>query len=265
MADIINLKQDALWMRKRILELALKSSSSGSHLGGSLSLVEILTALYNVANISKDDNRDRVILSKGHGALALYTVLELKKVMSPELVDTFETNGTHLFAHASRDVKHGIEFSGGSLGLGISYAIGVALACKTKGLDNHIYAIVGDGECNEGIFWEAMMTAHQFKLDNLTIIVDNNGLQADGFTKEIIDLSPLVDKLTAFGLKAVTVDGHDFEPLLNAISMHEEGKPVAIVANTIKGKGVSFMENEASWHHGVLNQKKYDKAMEELA
>ena len=141
MADIEKMKQDALWMRKRILGLALKSGSSGSHLGGSLSLVEILTALYSTVKISKDENRDRVILSKGHGALALYTVLELKGIMTSELVDTFETNGTHLFAHASRDVEHGIEFSGGSLGLGISYAIGVALACKTKGLNNHIYAI----------------------------------------------------------------------------------------------------------------------------
>lgn len=265
MANFEAIKQDTLWMRKRILELALKSGSSGSHLGGSLSLVEILTALYGVVNFSKDESRDRVILSKGHGALALYTVLELKGVMTPDLVNTFETNGTHLFAHASRDVEHGIEFSGGSLGLGISYAIGVALACKTKGLNNHIYAIVGDGECNEGVFWEAMMTARQFKLDNLTVIVDNNGLQADGFTREIIDLSPLDEKLTAFGLKAVTVDGHDVESLLSAIALREEGKPVAIVANTVKGKGVSFMENEAAWHHGVLNQKKYDKAMEELA
>lgn len=252
-------------IRKRILDLALKAGSSGAHLGGSLSMVEILTALYSVVNISKDDSRDRVILSKGHGALALYTVLECKGIMTPELVDSFETNGTHLFAHASRDVEHGIEFSGGSLGLGMSYAIGVAMACKAKGLNNHIYVIVGDGECNEGIFWEAIMAAHQYKLDNLTVIVDNNGLQADGFTHDIIDLSPLADKLNAFGLKSVNVDGHDIEALTEAISMREAGRPVAIVANTIKGKGVSFMENEASWHHGVLNQKKYDKAMEELA
>ena len=264
MTDIEILKDNAIWMRKRILGLALKAGSSGAHIGGSLSLVEILTALYNVVNLSKDDNRDRVILSKGHGALALYTALELKGMMSSDLVDTFETNGTHLFSHASRDIEHGIEFSGGSLGLGISYAIGVALACKTKGLNNHIYAIVGDGECNEGVFWEAMMTSHQFQLDNLTVIVDNNGLQADGFTKEIIDLSPLADKLTAFGLKTLTVDGHDVKSLIDAIAVREEGMPTAIVANTVKGKGVSFMENEAAWHHGVLNQKKYDKAMEEL-
>lgn len=264
MAGIEQLKKEALQMRKRILGLALKSGASGAHLGGSLSLVEILTALYEEANISKDEHRDRVILSKGHGALALYTVLEKKGVMTPELVDTFETNGTHLFAHASRDVEHGIEFSGGSLGLGVSYAIGVALACKTKGLGNHVYVIVGDGECNEGIFWEAMMTAHKFALDNLTVIVDNNGLQADGFTKEILDLSPMEDKFTAFGFQSVVVDGHDLVALSKALTIREPEKPVAIVANTIKGKGVSFMENEAAWHHGVLNQKKYDSAMAEL-
>lgn len=265
MANIIQLKEEALEMRKRILGLALKSGSSGSHLGGSLSMVEILTALYDVVNISNDERRDRVILSKGHGALALYTALEKKGIMSSALVDSFETNGTHLFAHASRDVEHGIEFSGGSLGLGVSYAIGVALACKSRGLNNHIYVIVGDGECNEGVFWEAMMAAHQFKLNNLTVIVDNNGLQADGFTKDIIDLSPLEDKLVAFGLKALTIDGHDIESIIGAIAIREEDKPIAIVANTVKGKGISFMENEAAWHHGVLNQKKYDKAMEELA
>lgn len=265
MADIEQLKQDALWMRKRILELALKSGPSGAHLGGALSLVEVLVALYSVANISHGDSRDRVILSKGHGALALYTALELKGKMSKELVDTFETNGTHLFAHASKDVEHGIEFSGGSLGLGISYAVGVALACKEKGLNNHVYVIVGDGECNEGLFWEALMAIKQFQLNNMTIIVDNNGLQADGFTNEIIDLSPMADKLQAFGLKAIEVDGHDIEALVKVLSSKEEDHPAAIVANTVKGKGVSFMENSAAWHHGVLNQKKYDKAMEELS
>ena len=228
-------------------------------------MVEILAALYSVANVSHDDSRDRVILSKGHGALALYTALELNGKMSKELVDTFETNGTHLFAHASRDIEHGIEFSGGSLGLGISYAVGVALACKEKGLNNRIYVIVGDGECNEGLFWEALMAIKQFQLNNMTVIIDKNGLQADGFTNEIIDLSPMADKLQAFGLKTIEVDGHDMEALVNVFSSKERNQPVAIVANTIKGKGVPFMENSAAWHHGVLNQKKFDKAMEELS
>lgn len=265
MIDFERIKNDSHWMRRRILDLALKAGSSGAHLGGSLSLVEILATLYSVANVSTDETRDRIILSKGHGALALYTALERYGLVPSEVVDTFETNGTHLYAHASRNIANGIEFSGGSLGLGVSFSVGVALACKEKGLQNRIYVIVGDGECNEGIFWESVMAINQFKLDNITLIVDNNGLQADGPTSEIIDLSPMAEKLNAFGLDTVTVDGHDAESIYKALNNKNNGRPIAIVANTIKGKGVSFMENAAGWHHGVLNQKKYDKALEELA
>lgn len=263
--NIEQLNHDALWMRRRILDLALKAGSSGAHLGGALSLVEILATLYGVAKISDDDKRDRIILSKGHGALALYTALEKHGILSSEVVETFETNGTHLYAHASRDISKGIEFSGGSLSLGISFSVGVALACKEKNLDNRIYVIVGDGECNEGLFWESIMAINQFKLNNMTIIIDNNGLQADGPTNEIIDLSPMADKLNAFGFDAISIDGHDVSAIYQALSRENGEKPQAIIANTVKGKGVSFMENSAAWHHGVLNQKKYDKAIEELA
>ena len=265
MIDFERIKNDSHWMRHRILDLALKAGSSGAHLGGSLSLVEILATLYSVANVSTDEIRDRIILSKGHGALALYTALERYAIVPSEVVDTFETNGTHLYAHASRNIANGIEFSGGSLGLGVSFSVGVALACKEKGLQSRVYVIVGDGECNEGIFWESVMAINQFKLDNITLIIDNNGLQADGPTSEIIDLSPMAEKLNAFGMDAVAIDGHDVESIYNALNRENSGKPMAIVANTIKGKGVSFMENAAGWHHGVLNQKKYDKALEELA
>lgn len=265
MIDFEKIKNDSHWMRSRILDLALKAGPSGAHLGGSLSLVEILATLYSVANVSTDETRDRIILSKGHGALALYTALERYGIVPSEVVETFETNGTHLYAHASRNIANGIEFSGGSLGLGVSFSVGVAIACKEKGLQNRIYVIVGDGECNEGIFWESVMAINQFKLDNITLIVDNNGLQADGPTSEIIDLSPMAEKLNAFGMDVVTIDGHDAESIYKALNMENNGKPIAIVANTVKGKGVSFMENETAWHHGVLNQKKYDKAMEELA
>ena len=265
MIDFEQIKNDAHWMRCRILNLALKAGSAGAHLGGALSLVEILATLYNMAFVSTDETRDRIILSKGHGALALYTALERYGIVSSEVVDTFETNGTHLYAHASRNIANGIEFSGGSLGLGVSFSVGVALACRKKGLHNRIYVIVGDGECNEGIFWEAMMAMNHFNLDNITLIIDNNGLQADGPTKEIMDLSPLAEKLSVFGLDAVTIDGHDSESLFEALTRENNGKVMAIVANTVKGKGVSFMENAAGWHHGVLNQKKYDKAIEELA
>ena len=259
------MKINSLNIRRRILELALKAGSSGAHLGGSLSCVEILSAIYeklDVANMS--EHRDRVILSKGHGALALYCVLEAVGIMTKEDVETFETNGTHLFAHASRNIEKGIEFSGGSLGLGISFAVGVAMACKEKCLSNHIYVIVGDGECDEGIFWESLEAINKYKLDNMTIIVDKNGIQADGPTEQVMDLSPMSEKLASFGLDVIEVDGHSVEELTKALNKATGGKAKAVIAHTVKGKGVSFMENTAAWHHGVVNQKKYDKAVEEL-
>jgi len=256
---------NTLDIRKRILELALKAGSGGAHLGGSLSCVEILSAIYEKIDVTnKSVHRDRVILSKGHGALALYCVLEAVGIMTKEDVETFETNGTHLFAHASRNIEKGIEFSGGSLGLGISFAVGVAMACKAKHLTNHIYVIVGDGECDEGIFWESLEAINKYKLDNMTIIVDKNGIQADGPTEQVMDLSPMSDKLASFGLDVIEADGHSVKELTNAINKATVGKAKAVIAHTVKGKGVSFMENTAAWHHGVVNQKKYDKAMEEL-
>jgi len=184
--------------------------------------------------------------------------------MTKDEVETFETNGTHLFAHASRNVDKGIEFSGGSLGLGISFAVGVAMACKEKQMTNHIYVIVGDGECDEGIFWESIEAINKYKLDNMTIIVDCNGIQADGPTAQVMDLSPMSEKLTSFGLDVMEVDGHSVDELTNAFNKNTAGKAKAVIAHTVKGKGVSFMENTAAWHHGVVNQKKFDKAMEEL-
>jgi len=256
---------NTLDIRKRILELALKAGPSGAHLGGSLSCVEILCSIYERIDVSnKSENRDRVILSKGHGALALYCVLEAIGVMTKDEVETFETNGTHLFAHASRNIDKGIEFSGGSLGLGISFAVGVAIACKSKRLTNNIYVIVGDGECDEGVFWESLETINKYKLDNMTIIVDKNGIQADGPTDQVMDLSPLSEKLASFGLNVMDADGHSVEDLKNTLNKTTFGKAKAVIAHTVKGKGVSFMENTAAWHHGVVNQKKYDKAMEEL-
>lgn len=252
-------------IRKRILELALKVGPSGAHLGGSLSCVEILSSIYEKIDIAnRSENRDRVILSKGHGALALYCVLEAVGIMTKDEVETFETNGTHLFAHASRNVDKGIEFSGGSLGLGISFAVGVAMACKEKQMTNHIYVIVGDGECDEGIFWESLEAINKYKLDNMTIIVDKNGIQADGPTAQVMDLSPMSEKLASFGMDVIEVDGHSVEELTKALNKATVGKAKAVIAHTVKGKGVSFMENTAAWHHGVVNQKKYDKAMEEL-
>ena len=254
------------FVRRRILELAHKSGKNGSHTGGSLSLVEILCTLYSTieSSSSNDESRDRVILSKGHGALALYCTLERFGILLSEQTATFESNGTHFFAHASRDVKNGIEFSGGSLSLGISYAVGVALSSKSKLLGNHIYVIVGDGECDEGLVWESAMSMANFHLDNVTVVVDKNGLQSDGYTSEVMDTSSLKDKFAAFGFNSIEVDGHSVEQLVAAFTEPNNGKPKAIIANTIKGKGISFMENQTNWHHGIVDDAIFMNALNEL-
>lgn len=253
-----------IWIRKRILELALKAGANGAHVGGSLSLVEILNALYNQdLNLNPQDRkRDRIILSKGHGALALYCMLEKKGILSKEDTDTFEQNGTELFAHAKRNVAKGIEFSGGSLSLGISFAVGVALACQDCG--NQIFVILGDGECDEGLVWESVMSAAHYGLDNMTIIVDCNGLQSDGYTKEIMNTTSLEDKFRAFGCNVYSVDGHSEEELYEAFAKENKCAPKVIVAHTIKGKGVSFLENQQGSHHLVLKESQYEQAIKEV-
>jgi len=257
---------EIVWMRKRILELAHKAGSNGAHLGGSLSLVEILDALYsqNLNHNPYDMNRDRIILSKGHGALALYCILEMKGIISKEYAETFETNGTALFAHAKRDVAKGIEFSGGSLSLGLSFAVGVALACRSNSLNNHIYVILGDGECDEGLVWESVMSASHYGLDNMTLIVDCNGLQSDGFSKDIMNTDSLESKFSAFGCTVLSVNGHSKRNIVQALTAEHKEKPKVIVAHTLKGKGVSFLENQQSSHHFVLSDEQYKLAVMEV-
>lgn len=253
-------------IRKRILELAFKAGSNGSHLGGSLSAVEILNTLYHSGfnfNLA-DETRDRLILSKGHAALALYCVLESVGIITKEDAETFEQNGTTLFAHAKKNISKGIEFSGGSLSLGISYAVGVALACKSKGINNRIFVLLGDGECDEGLVWEAVMSAVNYHLNNLTFIVDCNGLQSDGYTKDVMDHSPLEKKFEGFGCNVVSVNGHSEKEVADAYKVKSNDCPLVIVAHTVKGKGVSFMENLQQWHHGTLTQAQYEQAIEEV-
>lgn len=255
---------DNIWMRRRILELAYRAGPNGAHIGGSLSLVEILNVLYSQGlNLdSNDKNRDRIILSKGHGALALYCILEKKGILTRDDTETFEQNGTVFFAHAKRNLEKGIEFSGGSLSLGFSFAVGVALACKNEG--NHIYVILGDGECDEGLVWESAMSAAYYGLDNLTIIVDNNGLQSDGYTNEVMCSCSLEEKFKAFGCNVLVVDGHSEEELQKAFTTQSSGKPKAIIAKTIKGKGVKFLENQPISHHLVLKDAQYEQAIKEI-
>lgn len=256
------LKEQCRALRQSIIETAHKTSA-GAHFGGSLSIVEILVALYNKVTISTDEHRDRVILSKGHGALALYCVLKQKGILTENDLQSFEQNGTDFFAHAKRNPAKGIEFSGGSLSLGVSFAIGVALACREKQLNNHVYVIIGDGECNEGLVWESIMSAANYGLSNMTFIIDRNRMQSDGSVDEVMKTDNLADKMKAFGCETIEVDGHDVEALTKALDVNSN-KPKAIIANTIKGKGVSFMENVAQWHHASMSEKQYQQAIMEV-
>ncbi len=239
------------------------------HPGGSLSMTDMLTYLYfDKMNIDpqtpKMEDRDRFVLSKGHCAPALYGALALRGFFPTEDIKTLRKYGSYLQGHP--DMKHipGVDMSSGSLGQGISCAVGMALSMKLQGRANHVYTMLGDGELEEGQVWEAAMFASHKKLDNLTVIVDNNNLQIDGAITEVNSPYPIVDKFVAFGFKTVEIDGHDFDAIENAINSVEEGKPLAIIMKTTKGKGVSFMENKCDWHGKAPNAGEYETAMAEL-
>lgn len=261
---IKDLNHDCFKMKLKALDMAL-GTSFGAHIGGGFSAMEIMRCLYEVANIPsmQDEGRDRIILSKGHGVLALYTALWKKGYISDEELSTFETDGTQFHGHPHRNLQKGIEFSAGSLGLGISYAVGVAKACKQKGLNNTIYVIVGDGEMDEGIVWEALMAISNFGLNNVTIVIDRNYYQLDGPTIDVMNLLSIEDKLKAFGYDVETVDGHSIPALMDTLGKASD-KPRAIVANTIKANGISFLMNNKASHQCVLPKKKYELAVEEI-
>ena len=256
-------------IRNNILMMANKAGRNGAQRGGALSLVEVFATLFegNYLNISSnnpfDKSRDRLVISKGHCVLAYYSVLYYYGFLSQNDIDGFETNGSVLHGHATRDVKRGIEFSGGSLGLGLSYAIGSAINSKISNLNYHVYSIIGDGECNEGIIWESLMTASHYKLDNLTVIVDDNKLQYDGNPKDVMNMISLKNKFESFGFFCINIDGHNIEELCKAFELNSNNKPKVIIANTIKGKGVSFMENEKDWHFSTLSDELYQNAISE--
>jgi transketolase len=256
-------------MRIKAIEMTYKTGNYGAHLGGGLSAIEIFVTLYHsVLKFNRqepcNDSRDRLIVSKGHAVLAYYTALESVGFLNQDDLDKFETNGFYLHGHANKNIQKGIEYSGGSLGLGISFGVGVALALSKRDLKNRVYIIVGDGECDEGIVWEALTSASHFKLSNVTIIVDQNKLQYDGLTRDIMDLRSLYEKFKSFGFNTYEVDGHNVEQLCNAYQMVDDTMPSAIIAHTIKGKGVSFMENKKEWHHSRLNAVQYEQALSEL-
>lgn len=261
---IDKLTEQCYEMKLKALDMALGTGSNGSHIGGAFSAMEIFSVLYEIANINMDtEDRDRIIVSKGHCVLAYYTALWQKGLISEEELATFDKNGTKFHGHPHRNLEKGIEFSGGSLGLGLSYAVGVALSCKRKKLKNRIYCIVGDGECDEGIIWEALMSISNYHLDNITIILDRNGYQVDGTTEEVMNQFSIKEKVKSFGFDVVVVNGHSIEDLYNALSDSCDS-PRFIIANTIKANGISFLEDNKISHMTALPQKKYSLALEEI-
>lgn len=266
---MIDLKQMAQNMRNNALMLAKMSGNNAAHVGPGLSIVEILAVLYGKTmqfnNENKlNDNRDRFILSKEHGVLAYYSALYEIGILTDKDLQTFMKTGSQLLGHPVMNREKGIEFTSGSLGMGLSLGIGVAIALKRKASARKVYVLVGDGECNEGSIWEGIMSAAQFKLDNLILIIDRNGLQLGAKTAETMDMSNLKERFNSFGWYVKEVDGHNVEELEEAFNMEAEtGKPYVVIANTVKGKGVSFMEHNIDWHHAVLTEKLYIEAMEE--
>lgn len=249
-------------LRKKILEIIYKSGAS--HIGSSFSVVEILSAVYRSVDIkkikNKQDDRDRVILSKGHSAAALYVILNHFGLMTNEELKTYYTNGSLLMGHASHNIPY-VEHSTGALGHGLSVATGIALGMKTRKINSRVFVITGDGEMNEGSNWEALMLAGHLKLNNLCILIDNNGLGGIGDAN--CYLNPLKAKLESFNLEVYGVDGHNEEEICSIIQKDSD-KPKTIICNTIKGKGVSFMENNNVWHYKPPNKEEYENAKREL-
>ena len=245
--------------------------AKAGHPGGSLSAAEVYTYLYfKEMNIDPKNpkwaDRDRFVLSKGHTTPGLYSVLANRGFFPVEDLPTFRHIDSYLQGHPNMNTVPGVDMSTGSLGQGISVATGMALAAKHTGKQNRVYALLGDGEIQEGQVWEACMAAAHYKLDNFCIIVDNNGLQIDGNIADVMSPYPIVDKLVAFGFEVAAVDGHNFDELEAAFAKAREtkGKPFAIVMKTVKGKDVSFMENDAGWHGKAPNDAEYAQAMTEL-
>lgn len=264
----MDLKQFSKDLRLSALKMAYECGKNGSHVGPGLSAVEILATLYgdvlryNVNN-PYDEERDRLVVSKGHCVLAYYSALNKVGFLSDVDIASFETNGSHFHGHAMRNLENGIEFSGGSLSMGMTFAVGLALSCKRKGLSSRVFALIGDGECDEGLIWESAMSAANFGLDNFTVIVDKNQLQYDGLTKDVMNQIDLGKKFEAFGFDVIEVDGHNCDALSLALKKTSD-KPVCVIANTVKGKGVSFIEGVKEWHHHTLSLEQYEQARKEV-
>ncbi len=266
---ILRIKKMCVRMRKNILDMAINAGTESSHFGGGLSIVEITATLYGeIMNYKLNqpgwENRDKFILSKGHGVLGLYSALAEVGIIKESDLQKFEKSGGFLFGHPIMNIQKGIEISSGSLGMGLSVGIGMAIASIKKKLKNKIFVLLGDGECNEGSNWEAFMSAPKYELDNLFLIIDRNNLQQTGSNLEIMSIGNMSEKLKSFGWHVEEIDGHNIKELINAFSLNIKNKPVAVIANTVKGKGFTFSENNNDWHHKILSKSQYDMAIKEL-
>lgn len=269
MEEIAFLKKKAIEIRKSLLTMIYEARTG--HTGGSLSNTDILTVLYyKIMNIDPNnpnwEERDRYVQSKGHSVESLWAILADKGFFPKEELKTFSKFNSRLIGHPNNKVP-GIEMNTGSLGHGLPISVGMALAAKMDGKSYRVYTLMGDGEQAEGSVWEGAMAAAQYKLDNLIAIIDRNRLQITTNTEDVMGLEPLGDKWRSFGWEVVEVDGNDVEQLVNVLSKTPKtfGKPTLILANTVKGKGVSFAENQVGWHHRVPTEEEYNLAMEELS
>lgn len=268
LGDYLNAQRMLFNIKKRMLDMAFQCNMS-THLSGALSMVDILAVLYRDflrfdANDPLYEGRDRFILSKGHCVMAYYAILAEVGMIAEEELQTFQKDGSRLGAHPTMDMDIGIESSNGSLGQGISMAVGIAKAVRLKGEPVCVYTLLGNGECNEGSVWEAAMLAGQWGLSNLTVIVDHNKLQSDGESDRIISLANMAERWAVNGFYTVEINGHELSEIYGAFEADSKGKPKAIIAHTIKGHGVSFMENDPDWHHNRLSKKLYEDACREL-
>ena len=266
--EIVKIRNLSKQIKKNILDMSLVAADRSAHFGGALSTVDILATLYN--SILKFDkskplwpDRDRFIISKGHECLGIYSTLCEMGYFTKKDLNLFEQNGSFLLGHPVINKEKGIEFSTGSLGMGLSLGIGVAIAGIKKNKDYKVFVLIGDGECNEGSIWEAAMSAAHFKLKNITVIIDKNNLQQTGTNEEIMSSKDLSSKWKSFNWEVMEIDGHNIEQILNAFR-HKSNQPKLILANTLKGKGFTFAENNNDWHHKILTKKQYDQAILEL-
>lgn len=267
--DIKELQEKAKKVRKGIIE-AVYSNKSG-HPGGSLSIADIMTVMYfNQMNIDEEnpkwEDRDRLVLSKGHCSPALYSCLANRGFFEVDKLKEFRSINSNLQGHPDMNKVSGVDMTSGSLGQGLSLANGMAIAGKLDNKSYRVYCILGDGEIEEGQIWEAAMASNKYKLDNLCVIVDNNNLQIDGKIEEVMSSYPIDEKFKSFGFQVINIDGHDIQEIIDAfdVAKNIKDKPTCIIAKTIKGKGVSFMENQVEWHGKAPDDEQYKIAIKEL-